>query len=143
MKKLTNTYAVVAVLSLSVLAWTGCHSTGSQYDRSTGRYVDDKALTSRVEDALKDHPVYKLEQVEVRSYRGTVQLSGFVATENQKEEAGETASRVAGVYGLENNISVMPDPLRPEASSRPGDTRQPEDSRENEQSSRTGDQTSR
>jgi osmotically-inducible protein OsmY len=83
---------------------TGC--AGSRYERSTGEYIDDKALNSRVSSALDDNPDYKFSDVKVASFRGTVQLSGFVNTADQKSKAGEIAKAVQGVKGVENNITV-------------------------------------
>jgi hyperosmotically inducible periplasmic protein len=83
---------------------TGCQST--RYSRSTGQYVDDKALSYRVKDALKDNAEYKLSNVDVKVFRANVQLSGFVATADQKNKAGEIAAHVQGVQGVENNITV-------------------------------------
>ena len=83
---------------------TGC--AGDRYSRSTGEYIDDKALAARVSSAIHDNPDYKLGDVEVKAFRGTVQLSGFVNTAEQKDRAGEIAKNVEGVRGVENNITV-------------------------------------
>ena len=83
---------------------TGC--AGNRYDRSTGQYIDDKALAYRVNDALHSNAEYKMSGVDVKSFRGNVQLSGFVATEAQKAKAGEIAQGVPGVQSVENNITV-------------------------------------
>jgi osmotically-inducible protein OsmY len=99
-------------IALATLAITGCRSTDSQYGRSAGQYIDDKALAGDVTDALENDPVYKLGEVTVNAYRGTVQLAGFVSTQEQKDSAAEIAGRVAGVHEVENNISLKPEPLR-------------------------------
>jgi len=83
---------------------SGC--AGNQYDRSTGQYIDDKGLAYRVKDALKDNAEYKLSNVDVKVFRANVQLSGFVATLDQKKKAGDIAAHVPGVQGVENNITV-------------------------------------
>jgi hyperosmotically inducible protein len=88
----------------TVAVVTGC--AGNQYDRSTGQYIDDKSLTVRVNSALADNPDYKFSDVNVTIFRGTVQLSGFVNTSDQKSKAGEIAKGVQGVVAVENNISV-------------------------------------
>ena len=84
----------------------GCSSTSS--DRSEGRQVDDKIVNSKVQDALKDSPIYKYEEVRVMTYGGVVQLSGFVNTEDQKAKAADLARRVEGVHEVINNISLKP-----------------------------------
>ena len=83
---------------------SGC--AGDRYERSTGQYIDDQALAMRVRDALGDNPQYKFDGVNVTAFRGTVQLSGFVATNDQKSKAGEIAKTVQGVQNVENNITV-------------------------------------
>ena len=84
----------------------GCSSTSS--DRAEGRQVDDRIVNSKVQDALKDSPIYKYEEVRVMTYGGVVQLSGFVNTEDQKAKAADLARRVEGVHEVINNISLKP-----------------------------------
>lgn len=97
-----------------VLATTGCASWDKSHDRSVGRVVDDKHITGQVEDALAAEPVFKLEDVGVKTYNGTVQLNGFVSTQAQKDRAGDLARRIQGVARVENHISIKHyDPLTP------------------------------
>lgn len=105
---------VIQPLCLGTLVITliGCTSAESRYGRSSGRYIDDKKIASEVKDALQHDPLYKFGQVHTAAYRGTLQLSGFVLDEAQKQRAGEIASRTPGVVAVENNISLAPDPLR-------------------------------
>jgi len=84
----------------------GCSSTSS--DRSEGRHVDDRIVNSKVQDALKESPTYKYDEVRVMTYGGVVQLSGFVNTEDQKAKAADLARRVEGVHEVINNISLKP-----------------------------------
>jgi hyperosmotically inducible periplasmic protein len=106
--KRTNSLLVAACVGIaalgSIAGLTGC--AGNRTDRSTGEYIDDKSLDVRVHDALKDNAEYKFDDVNVTSFRGTVQLSGFVDTSAQKSKAGEIAKNVEGVKDIENNISV-------------------------------------
>ncbi|HEY1718488.1 MAG TPA: BON domain-containing protein [Verrucomicrobiae bacterium] len=88
----------------AVATFTGC--AGNQYNRSTGEYVDDKSLTVRVRDALHDNPDYKFGGVNVDVFRGTVQLSGFVDTSDQKSRAADIAKNVQDVKDVVNNITV-------------------------------------
>lgn len=90
--------------STAVLLVAGC--AGDRYNRSTGEYVDDKSITSRVNGALGDNPEYKFEDVKVSTFRGNVQLSGFVNTSDQKNKAGDLAKSVQGVKAVENNITL-------------------------------------
>ena len=83
---------------------TGC--AGDRYHQSTGETIDDTGISSRVKSALSNDAEYKYEGVEVTTFKGTVQLSGFVDTSAQKSRAGDLAKGVEGVKDLENNITV-------------------------------------
>ena len=84
---------------------TGC-TTEQRSGRTTGEYIDDKTLNTKVRSALADNPEYKYPDVKVESFRGTVQLSGFVASAAQKTRASEIAKGVRGVQTVENKISI-------------------------------------
>jgi osmotically-inducible protein OsmY len=90
-----------------VLAGAGC--AGDRYSRSTGQVIDDRTLAARVNQSLDDNAEYKFSSVDVKVYRGTVQLSGFVNTRDQKNRAGEIAEAVPGVDRVENNLTIKPE----------------------------------
>ena len=98
------------VLSLGamplLLGLTGC-ATGSRYEQSSGERVDDQATSSRVKAALGDDTQYKYGAVNVETFKGTVQLSGFVNSRDQKNRAGDLAKNVSGVKQVTNNITVQ------------------------------------
>jgi osmotically-inducible protein OsmY len=77
-------------------------------ERSTGQKIDDKQMASRVKDALDENAAYKFPEVKVSTYNGKVQLSGFVATREQKQHAEDVANRLVGSANVENKISVKP-----------------------------------
>ena len=106
MKERVAILCLGACLGLSAVTavTTGCAP--HRYSRSTGEYIDDKALVSRVHGALRDNPEYKFKDVGVSVFRGTVQLNGFVNTRDQKELAANIARQVAGVREVDNNITV-------------------------------------
>jgi hyperosmotically inducible periplasmic protein len=87
-----------------VLLMTGC--AGDRYHQSTGEAIDDKGISMRVKSALSNDAEYKYESVQVTTFKGTVQLSGFVDTSAQKSRAADLAKGVEGVKDLENNITV-------------------------------------
>jgi osmotically-inducible protein OsmY len=95
----------IAALGFALVV-TGC--AGNRYERSTGESIDDRATTSRVKSALSSDAVYKYPSVNVSTFKGTVQLSGFVNTKEQKDKAKDIAKGVEGVKEVENNISVKP-----------------------------------
>lgn len=97
-------FALAAALAASQFA--GCASEPTS--RSTGRVFDDVALTAKVKTALvrdKDVPAHN---VNVTTYRGVVQLSGFVENEDQARRAAEVARTVDGVSQVYNDVRVAP-----------------------------------
>jgi hyperosmotically inducible periplasmic protein len=104
MKKALTTFTLAVMLGSSLLI-TGC-TTEQRGGRSAGEYIDDKTLNARVKGALNDNPEYKFDDVKVESFKGTVQLSGFVTTADQKAKAGDIAKRVPGVQNVDNKITV-------------------------------------
>ena len=106
MKTKIASLIVTLCLGLPLIATTFTGCAGDRYNRSTGEYLDDKGLNMRVKSALADNPEYKFGDVNVTSFRGTVQLAGFVNTSAQKAEAGKIARRVQGAKDVENNITV-------------------------------------
>jgi hyperosmotically inducible protein len=83
-----------------------CGCAGNRYEQSTGEHIDDKATSMRVKRALEDDSQYRYPDVQVQTFKGTTQLSGFVNTGDQKSRAAEIAKNVEGVKDVENNISV-------------------------------------
>jgi len=102
--------ALLPVLASTVL--TGCdrgdrgENTRPAAERTAGEQIDDKTLTSRVKSALSDNTEYKFPDVSVTAFKGTVQLSGFVNTAEQKARAGEIAKNVQDVKNVENKIAL-------------------------------------
>jgi hyperosmotically inducible periplasmic protein len=94
-----------ALGALPLLVVTGC-TTGSRYEQSTGERIDDHGTSSRVKAALGDDTQYKYESVSVETFKGTVQLSGFVNSRDQKKRAGDLAKNVPGAKEIVNNITV-------------------------------------
>ncbi len=84
---------------------TGCH-TGSRTRQSTGEMIDDHSVSSSVRKALADDPRFKFGDVNVATFKGVVQLSGFVGSYDQKTRAAEVASKVDGVKEVQNLISL-------------------------------------
>ena len=82
----------------------GCSATPTR--DSTGEYVDDAAITTKVKAALIGDSVVKSFEIKVETFKGTVQLSGFVDTAEQKSAAARDAAGVAGVKDVQNNISL-------------------------------------
>ena len=88
-----------------LLSVTGC-TTGNRHNQSTGGRNVDQGTSTRVMMALAEDTQYKYGAVNVETHKGTVQLSGFVNSRDQKNRAGDLAEKVAGVKGVVNNITV-------------------------------------
>ena len=96
----------------AVMALTGCEMLShhnSESDRTAGRALDDKTITSAVKHDLNREPVYKFNGVDVKTFDGVVQLSGFVDTQDQKQRAEDIAKRSEGVTQVVNNITLKPE----------------------------------
>ncbi|MBK7902685.1 MAG: BON domain-containing protein [Proteobacteria bacterium] len=100
-----NTGIIKLAGILGVLALAGaCSSTRTQ--QSAGEVIDDSVLTSKVKVALIDDPVTKAGQINVETYRGVVQLGGFVDNTRQKEQATKVARSVTGVMEVRNDLRI-------------------------------------
>lgn len=73
---------------------------------STGAYVDDASITTKVKAAILDDASLKVLEIHVVTYQSVVQLSGFVDSAAMVGRAGDVASRVAGVKSVRNNLIV-------------------------------------
>ena len=76
--------------------------------RSPGEVIDDAAVTAKVKAALVEDPVTKAMQIDVDTREGTVQLTGNVSSESEKDRATEVARGIDGVRSIENNLTVKP-----------------------------------
>jgi osmotically-inducible protein OsmY len=87
-----------------VVAFLGCASSPTR--ESSGQYVDDSAITTRVKAAIFDDPSLKVLQINVETFKGEVQLSGFVDSAQNVRRAGEVARGVTGVRSVKNDLIV-------------------------------------
>ena len=95
--------AALASMLLVLLLGAGC--AGPRQERA-GEYVDDAVITSKVKTQLFRDPVVSGFQVKVETYKGQVQLSGFVDTPEQRAKAAEIARGIAGVKSVTNSVVV-------------------------------------
>jgi hyperosmotically inducible periplasmic protein len=94
--------AALAAVPLSMM--TGCAVTSGR--ETVGQYTDDKAITAKVKTALAKDSVVKAHQVNVTTFQGVVQLSGFVDSQAQKDRATEIVRNMEGVKELHNDLVV-------------------------------------
>jgi osmotically-inducible protein OsmY len=93
---------LVAAMSLTALA--GCAST--QTHESTGQYMDDAAITTKVKAAILNEPTLKSAEINVETFKGRVQLSGFVTDRARMDRAVVVAQGVGGVTSVTNDMRV-------------------------------------
>jgi osmotically-inducible protein OsmY len=97
-----RTSILVAAVALTALA--GCASTQKQ--ESTGQYVDDTAITTKVKAAIFNEPTLKSAEINVETFKGRVQLSGFVSSRASIDRAVAVAQGVSGVNSVANDMRV-------------------------------------
>ena len=92
------------VLLMLIATFAACSSTRTH--ESTGEYVDDSVITTKVKSLLAADDFLKSFQISVETFKGIVQLSGFVNSQNAIDKAGEIARSVKGVTSVKNNLIV-------------------------------------
>ena len=92
------------VLIMLIATFTACASTSKQ--SGTGEYVDDSVITTKVKSMLAADDFLKSFEISVETYKGIVQLSGFVDSQKAVDKAGEIARKVKGVTSVKNNLNV-------------------------------------
>jgi osmotically-inducible protein OsmY len=90
----------VALMSASF----GCAA--NQKHETTGQYLDDSVITTKVKAAIFNEPSLKMLQINVKTYKGQAQLSGFVDSAQSVNKAGEIAGHVEGVGSVKNDLLV-------------------------------------
>jgi osmotically-inducible protein OsmY len=87
-----------------IAVFVGCASTPTR--ESSGEYVDDSTITTKVKAAIFNDPSLKVFQINVETFKGQVQLSGFVDSPQAVKKAEEVARSVGGVKSVKNNLIV-------------------------------------
>ena len=92
------------VLLMLIATFSACASTRTQ--ESTGEYVDDSVITTKVKSLLAADDFLKSFQISVETFQGTVQLSGFVNSQQAVNKADEITRSVKGVKSIKNDLVV-------------------------------------
>ncbi|MGH6636108.1 MAG: BON domain-containing protein [bacterium] len=93
-----------AQLVIAVVVLAGCAGTPTQ--ESTGEYLDDTTITTKVKGTLLNDPQVSGLAINVETFKGTVQLSGFANSEGERQRAEELAGSVEGVQSVQNDIRL-------------------------------------
>lgn len=91
---------------LAVLLITAVGCAGSSTNESTGEYIDDTWITTKVKTALAEDSVVKSSEVNVETFKGVVQLSGFVTSKEAMDKAVDIARGIDGVNSVRNNMTI-------------------------------------
>ena len=103
MKELKRSISAV-FLAVTLAAIPGCAGTATT--ESTGEYIDDAAITTKVKAAILDQPQLKSSEIRVETFKGTVQLRGSVESQFRIDKAGEVARGVEGVRSVKNELQL-------------------------------------
>jgi osmotically-inducible protein OsmY len=103
MFKLNHSIKTLACIGM-LTTFFGCAST--QKHESTEQYVDDTVITTKVKEAILEESTLKMLQINVKTYKGEVQLSGFVNSAQVVTKAGEVAGSIKGVVTVRNDLLV-------------------------------------
>lgn len=103
MKK-KNIFIRCLILVMFVTLFSACAT--QPVLESTGEFIDDSVITTKIKSQIAGDSILKAFQISVETYRGTVQLSGFVNFQRDIERADEIARNVRGVRSVKNNLMV-------------------------------------
>jgi len=97
-------YLSALFLAVTLVSAVGCASTSKQ--EGTGEYVDDSVITTKVKAAILNEPDLKVAEINVETFKGAVQLSGFVSSQAAANKAVEVARGVGGVKSVKNDMRI-------------------------------------
>lgn len=100
--KQINKYFSAIFLSVLLLSFLGCASTSKK--EGTGEYVDDTVITTKVKAAIFNEPTLKSTEINVETFKGVVQLSGFVNSQADIDKAVSLTRSVKGVVSVKNDM---------------------------------------
>jgi osmotically-inducible protein OsmY len=103
MKRLSK-YLSSILLAVVLVTAVGCASTSKQ--EGTGEYVDDSVITTKVKAAILNEPTLKVAEINVETFKGVVQLSGFVSSQAALNKAVDLTRHVAGVKSVKNDMRI-------------------------------------
>ena len=99
-----NKLVTAVLLAVSLGTVVGCSSTATQ--QGTGEYVDDTVITTKVKSAIFAEPTLKSAEINVETFKGAVQLSGFVNSQADINKAIEVTRGVGGVKSVKNDMRL-------------------------------------
>jgi len=103
MKQISK-YLSAVFLAATLVSVVGCSSTPQK--EGTGQYFDDSVITAKVKAAIFDNPTTKATEINIETFKGVVQLSGFVSSQDAANKAVDLARGVSGVKGVTNDMRL-------------------------------------
>lgn len=101
-----NKFKIVTASILAVLLATSLGCAGTAKQESTGEYIEDSVITTKVKAAVLGEPTLKSSEINVETFKGVVQLSGFVNSESDTKTALNVTRNVNGVKSVKNDMRV-------------------------------------
>lgn len=102
--KIAQRFTTMLFAASLVATMAGCASTPTK--EGTGEYVDDTVITAKVKASIFNEPTLKASEINVETFKGDVQLSGFVADPKDAQKAVEIARGVKGVTSVKNDVRI-------------------------------------
>ena len=102
--KIARRLATMLFAASLVATLAGCASTPTK--EGTGEFIDDSVITAKVKASIFNEPTLKSTEINVETFKGDVQLSGFVAQPQDAQRAAELARGVKGVVSVKNDVRV-------------------------------------
>jgi osmotically-inducible protein OsmY len=102
--KIAHRFAQMLFAASLAATMAGCASTDTK--EGTGEYIDDTVITAKVKASIFNEPTLKASEINVETFKGAVQLSGFVADPADAQKAAEVARGVKGVTSVKNDVRV-------------------------------------
>lgn len=99
-----NKSLTAVFLALTLATTVGCASTSNQ--AGTGEYVDDAVITTKVKAAIFNEPTLKSAEINVETFKGQVQMSGFVSSQADINKAVSLARNIKGVVAVKNDMRL-------------------------------------
>jgi osmotically-inducible protein OsmY len=100
----TRRFSILLLAAAALTSVLGCSSTATQ--ESTGQYLDDTAITTKVKSAIFNDASLKSAEINVETFKGVVQLSGFVNSAGDIQNAVQLAQGVGGVRSVRNDMRL-------------------------------------
>ncbi len=100
----TSNRIATFLFAVSLITLAGCASTAKH--EGTGEYIDDAAITTKVKAVIFNEPTLKSREINVETFKGAVQLSGFVSSQADINKAVEVTRTVKGVSSVKNDMRI-------------------------------------